>query len=276
MTDLNVDGLMHTDPRDTDELIRLALAASDEDTAWEIIPILHQRNTWDDFARARVLCESDDAHARKVGADILGQLGVSRDNRDTFRSAAVDVLLAMIERESDPDALNAIAVALGHRKDARAIPYLIALKDHPDDRVRFGVVFGLLTHEDEAAINALIALSADPDADVRDWATFGLGSMIEADTPAIRAALWARVTDEDADTRGEAIRGLAQRHDRDIIKPLIDELDAIAPGACGSLLLEAVEELADPKLYAAFKRHYDAWDDEHKDLYKDLYCKLFR
>src|SRR5215469_10477196 len=159
-TDLSVYGLVHTDPRSTDELIRLAQAATDEDAAWEIIPILHYRNTWDDFAQVRALCESDEAHARKVGADIIGQLGVGED---TFRAAAVDVLLAMIERESDPVALNAIAVALGHRKDARAIPHLARLKDHSDDCVRFGAVFGLLTHEDEMAINTLIALSADPD-----------------------------------------------------------------------------------------------------------------
>jgi HEAT repeat protein len=269
----SMPGRVRADPRSTGELIQQALAAPDEDAAYEIIFILHHRNTWDDFEQVRALCESDDAHARKIGADIIGQLGVGKD---TFREAAVDVLLSMIERESDPAALNAIAVALGHREDARAIPYLARLKDHPDDLVRFGVVFGLLGHEDETAIDTLIALSTDTDAVVRDWATTGLGSMIEADSPAIRAALWARVADVDEVTRGEAMRGLAQRHDRDVIRPLIDELNAIEPGDCGSLLLESAEDLADPKLYAALKRHFDAWNGDHNYLYNALVSAMER
>jgi hypothetical protein len=136
---------------------------------------------------------------------------------------------------------------------------LVHLKNHPDAAVREGVAYGLSTYEDERAIATLIELSVDVDSDVRDWATFGLGSMIETDTPAIRDALLARTTDEDGDTRGEAMVGLARRHDKRVVEILLAELEA---GWYGSLLFEAATEIADPRLYPALVELREGWDED--------------
>ncbi len=44
-----------------------------------------------------------------------------------------------------------------------AIVGLAELANHPDVRVRRGVVFGLMAHKDDLAIRALIELSTDED-----------------------------------------------------------------------------------------------------------------
>ncbi len=256
-------GSLRDDPRTDEELLRVALTEQDDDLAWHAIGALHLRGSPDTFKAARQLCASADARERRVGADILGQLGTPEP---TYHEESVTILLGMLEREQDPAVLNAIAIALGHRKDPRAIEPLAHLKNYPDEHVRYGVVFGLLAQEDERAINALIELSTDPDSDVRDWATFGLGSMIETDTPAIRAALLARLTDEDFDVRAEAIQGLTARRDERVIEALIALLDVgifwgdiTASDYFRMLGLEAAEELADPRLLPALVRLRQEW-----------------
>ncbi len=252
------------DPRTNEELLRVALTEEDENLYWRAIGVLHWRGSPDTFEAARQLCASANAHERCVGADILAQLGYNRDGQvgyegGGYQEASVATLLGMLEQEQDPDVLHCAAVALGHRKDPRAIEPLVRLKNHPVEDVRFGVVFGLLTHEDERAINALIELSTDAASNVRDWATFGLGSMIETDTPAIRSALMARITDDDGDTIGEAMVGLARRHDERVVDVILAEL---AKGCYGSLVFEAAEEIANPRLYPALVALWEKWGDD--------------
>ena len=124
---------------------------------------------------------------------------------------------------------------------------LTALRTHPSADVRFAVATALAGFDDDRAIAALIALTTDPDTDVRDWATFALGSQTDADSPRIRTALLERLADDDADTRGEALVGLARRHDERVVGPLLAALEA---GAHGSLILEAASEIADPRILA--------------------------
>ncbi len=244
------------DPRTDEELLHVALTEEDEDLAWDAIAALHLRGSPDTFEAARQLCASEDANERRVGADILGQLG-KEENK--FHEESVTILLELLEHEQDTDVLNSVAVALGHRKDPRAIEPLVRLKNHPDEDVRSQVVFGLWTQEDERAINTLIELSTDSDSHVRDWATFGIGSMSETDTPAIRAALMARLTDEDSTTRGEAMVGLARRHDERVVETILAELEA---GWYGSLLFEAATEIADPRLYPVLVGLQEEWSDD--------------
>lgn len=259
----------HTDTRTNEELLHIALTDVDEDAAWKAVSELQRRGDRDVFDRACRLCTAEDAQARCVGADILGQLGVQlgRPGR-AFHEETIAVLLRMLEQEQDPKVLHSVAIALGHRQDPRAIEPLVGFKNHPDEFVRYGVVHGLLGHGDELAVQTLIELSTDPDADVRDWATCGLGSVIEADTPAIRAALFARLTDEDGDTRGEAMVGLARRHDRRMVEPLLNDLKA---GWFGSLLAEAAAEIGDPRLHPVLVRLREEWEgDKNGWLYKEL------
>jgi hypothetical protein len=68
--------------------------------------------------------------------------------------------------------------------------------------------------------------------------------MIELDTPAIRAALYARIDDHDDDVRGESICGLARRGDPRVVAPLLRELAAREPDDIGPRLIEAAVEAA--------------------------------
>lgn len=233
------------DPRPTVELIRLALdhkADDYDDVGWNAVVILHYRATREVLEAAQKLCMSLIAKERVLGADILGQLGV---RERAFPEESVTVLLDMLNEERDPDVLCSVGVALGHQRDPRAIEPLCKLKNHPDDRVRFGVVIGLLTYEDSVPVETLVELSRDSDLDVRNWATFGLGSQISADSPGIRQALVDRLIDRDPEVRGEALLGLARRKDQKVLRPLIEEL---ASEKVLDLAVEAAVELASPEL----------------------------
>lgn len=251
--------------RPDDELLQTALTAADEDVSWQAISLLHRLGGRNTFSQALALCSSKDAHERIVGAHVLAQLG-SPDK--VFHEGAVATLMGMLAREREPEVLSAVATALGHRHEPRAIEPLAQLKNHPAEDVRFGIVMGLMGHEEKLAVQTLIELSGDADADVRDWATFALGSQIELDTPAIREALAARLTDADGDTRGEAMVGLARRHDARMVAPLLADLE---DGYTGSLLIEAATEIADPCLYPALIALQETWEGE-KDNW--LYLKL--
>ena len=76
-----------------------------------------------------------------------------------------------------------------------------------------------------ADIDTLLQLMRDSDSDVRDWATFGLGTQSDADSLAIREALFARFQNEDEDTRAEAVVGLAKRKDLRALPVVIEELE---------------------------------------------------
>jgi HEAT repeat protein len=236
------------DARSTHELLSIALTAEDEDTVWEAVGILHWRGTREVFEAARQLCASRCPRERAVGADVLGQLGIPERS---FPDESWAILTERLRVDENAGVLSSAAIACGHLHDVRAIDPLVQLKDHRCEDVRYAVVFGLSAYEDSKAVRALIDLSADTDAHVRDWATFGLGQQIRLDTPEIREALYARVADEDGDTRAEGLMGLARRRDERVIEPLLEDLTA---GFGGALLLEAAGEMADPRLYSALVR----------------------
>ena len=251
------------DTRTTKELITLALNEEDGDVRWELVVTLIHREAQEIFEVAKRLCEGDSPNERELGADFLGQL--DNDNK-LFHEESLSILFKILEKEIDADVLQSATVALGHLGDERAVGYLVKLKDHPDEDVRYGVVFGLLTHETQEAIDTLIELSNDEDEDVRNWATFGLGTQIDVDTPEIREALFQRLNEKGNDTcddvRGEALVGLAKRKDKRVFEPLMKELER---EDAGPLILEAAEEFADPRLLPALLRLKDLWAES--DIY---------
>jgi HEAT repeat protein len=241
------------DPRGTQELIQLALTEPDEWAAWEPVTVLHYRGSGEVLGAARLLCRSGSARERALGANILGQLGVPER---TFAAECFDALAGMLGTESDPEVLRRIGVAFGHLHDARAIELLVPLKSHPIAEVRRGVVSGLSAHENASAIAPLIELTGDADNEVRDGATFAIGSLIQADTPEIRDALYARTTDAHGDTRGEALVGLARRKDGRAVETLIRKLESDSPGR---LALEAAEAIGDSRLYPSLAKLKSRW-----------------
>lgn len=252
---------MATDPfTDLNNLFDLAMIGLDDEveisednpTGWSAIAALHRSGGRDVLDAALAACADPDPLRRRVGASVLGQLGhVAVGFQPVFeeeRYQGLAILLAAERKGSgDPAVLADACTALGHLRDPRAIPSLVDLRAHPETSVRFGVVFGLSGHDSQEAIDGLVELSADSDEDVRDWATFGLGQLIETDTPAIRAALHARVDDPCTAVRGEAIEGLATRGDRSVVPFLIRELlDGVSLP-----LLNAATALANPDLCEA-------------------------
>ena len=196
------------DPRTVDELICAALCdPSYLNDGWDAVVALHWRGTAEVLERAAGLTRSFCAVERRVGFDILGQLGFPH----AFPTQCVSILLKMLRHEADPGVLRSILIALGHLREPEAVEPASRFRWHHDPDVRDGGVHALTGHEDPLAIQSLIELSKDDDARVRDWATFGLGQQSDADSPTLRAALIERLNDSDDDTRGEALIELPRR-----------------------------------------------------------------
>lgn len=236
----------------TDELIRDALAADDFDCYWDTVMALHMRGSTEVFEEAKDLCASVDEDAKVLGADILGQLGTPER---PFASVSTEILLDMLNDETSPIVLSAVAMAIGQlwNHDPRAVQPLVRLSAHEDADVRKSAAFGLSGYHDQTAVDAIIELSSDPDRDVRDIAThFGLDSLCGPDTPGIHEALLRRIDDEDAEIRAEALLGLAHRNDDRVIEPLINELQKqSSQEVVYDYLFEAAFDMADQRLCPA-------------------------
>jgi HEAT repeat protein len=230
------------DARSVDELIHAALCEPEE-PAWDAVCALHFRGTQEVFDRATLLCRSECPHERCLGADILGQLGVPAR---TYPEASTNLLLSMLEQETNADVLQAILMALYHLGDDRAILVGPRFASHPDPDVRHAVVMVISGHDDKTSIDLLIRMTKDAHPLVRDWATWGLGTLTEVDSPEIRMALADRMDDDDEETRLEALMGLARRRDQRVIPTLKEEM---AQESVAHLAIEAVAAIRAPELY---------------------------
>lgn len=133
--------------------------------------------------------------------------------------------------------------------------------------MRFKAIVALSVPADDEpdqgpVVDALLEVLHDPSPEVRNWATFALGVQRDVDTPPVRDALMAMLTDDDngADTAGEAAVALAKRADPRIFEPLLARL---SDPEVGNLWVEAAVELADPRLVPALERLKAAgWKDD--------------
>jgi methionyl-tRNA formyltransferase len=197
--------------RPLDELVEGAVAEWDAADEWApCLAALGWRGTPEVLEAVRPLAASPDWRARSVAAYVAGEVGAPLR---TFPEASAALLEEMAAVEDDPAVLAVISVAFGHLGEPWGLDRLLALRGHPVAAVRDGVVTALGGRADPRALAALIELSSDADAKVRDWATFALGTLAPADTPQLREALAARLDDSDAETRIEAVYGLALRGD---------------------------------------------------------------
>jgi HEAT repeat protein len=207
------------DSLSTKELIDLALTEKDEEKSWASVVALHRRGTSEVLEQASVLLKSRIPKQRKLGVDILGQLGF---RTKIHYKTCFDRLADLLAKEKSPAVLGAIGVAMGHLADKRAVKLLPKFANHKSPAVRRGITFGLMGHEDSVAIKCLIKFSRDKNSDIRDWATFGIGTQIDADNEPIRRALKARLHDRHEYIQNEAILGLAKRGDL-TVKPIVLE-----------------------------------------------------
>ncbi|RKG74393.1 hypothetical protein D7W79_23060 [Corallococcus exercitus] len=247
----------------TDELFARTLQGDEEDPgAWRAIWQLHRRGGEDVFQRAAAWLQSPSPKERGRGANVLAQLDFQHRGPELV-ARFTDVLLPALAKEQDAAVLEAMAAALGHLGDPRAVPALVPLKDHPDAHVRFGVVMGLSQHRDAQALQVLIQLSRDFDEVVREWATFTLGSQArEVDTPELREALVERISEDHPKIRGEALLGLALRKDARALEPLRRVLE---DGVVTTLDVEAAQALEDVSLLPVLVELREACDDEDED-----------
>jgi HEAT repeat protein len=232
----------------TSELHRRVLDAEDfdSDERWQAIAVLHNRASEETFALAAELCHSTDPRRVSDGLDLLAQLG----SPDRLHQPEARRLIREALRPDLPEAvLVSAASAVGHQDDSEAVPLLVALASHTSPEVRFSVAFGLGGLEGPEVVPALTGLTSDLDSDVRDWSTFALARLRQDDSDAIRAAFWARIEDEDLDTRWEAIAGLVLRQEPKVRGYLEVELRR-APLVDNDhfSLLAAAHSLKDPTL----------------------------
>jgi HEAT repeat protein len=245
------------DTRTTEELIAAAIEQWDWDdekiqAAWPYTArtVLQARGDAETLEAIKALCARSKPKERSVGAAILGELGLPDR---TFPAECIDLLLEMLENETDDDTLAVIATAFGYQeKDERVVDALNTLKAHPNEDVRLGVVFGLTWYDDDRAIAILMELMSDSDEDVRDWATFNIAQLYDLskddpqrfDTPEIRQALLERLDDPHWPVKFEALEGLAMRRDTRMVDRIVKMLVEDKPMADDELCeaLHAMQE----------------------------------
>jgi HEAT repeat protein len=211
-----------------DELFDQALAAQiaaggDHDAEnLKALVSLHERPTEEVFTRCLALLDAPDWERRRLGMRVLKEIGQGERPRP-FAQRTLDALIPRVAMAPTVDELRQLVKAIGWQFDARAVDLLLSMSDHPDNGIRFHVAADLpgcaqLPDEtlDPRALPALIKLMADPDHDVRYYATAAFeGDYPRLDTPAIRAALEARLSDEDEQVRSCARHALDFRDGRE-------------------------------------------------------------
>ncbi|GGK01731.1 hypothetical protein GCM10011583_36660 [Streptomyces camponoticapitis] len=180
----------------------------------EPVAALWRRGDEESFQASLAWLASDDPLRRAFAADVLAGLGMA-DGERPFADRALPPLRESCARARTPELIGACVTALGAQGDSAVLPEILRHTGHPDPGVRRRVtaaLAGLVAGDHEEGIAALTALSADIDNPVRERATTALAAA-DADTPGIREALAARLTDPVAVTAAEAARGLAARED---------------------------------------------------------------
>jgi HEAT repeat protein len=193
---------------------------------------LHATGSPEIFEEAVHLLTSNQATERKLGADVLGQLGY-RERVPPFRKQSIVVLVPLLGTEAEPEVLEAVVSAVCQLYARSAIANLVRLAAHPSPIVRRALAVDLIhcTQErawgderpDPRVTRVLLLLSRDRASMVRNWACYSLGNS-EQDCPELRDALAARLHDRHLETRVEAIAGLGKRADLRAVEPLLGVL----------------------------------------------------
>ncbi|MET4921533.1 ankyrin repeat domain-containing protein [Streptomyces sp. PSRA5] len=218
----------------------LRCAVPDRDGWREPVAALWRRGDEESFQAALAWCASDEPPRRAFAADVLARLGAADGSRP-FAARALAPLRELCAGADTPELIGACVTALGEQGEVAGLPEILRHAAHPDAGIRRRVAVALAAlvpggHEE--GVGALTALSADLDNAVRERATTALAGS-GADTPAVREALAARLTDPVAVTAAEAARGLVVRRDPRAVDALARML------AVGSVTGRARETAAD-------------------------------
>ena len=204
-----------------------------------------------------LLLDEKDPQRRETGARLVG-LAMVFD--ESLREQGLPILRRVVETETVSGPLAEAIDRIGRIEDAASHDSLLALVHHPDRLVRHAVA-AALPHVgfDEPVIAALRDLSRDTDDEVRRVATHALSRKLDADDPATRDALLARVDDPVYMTRVHAMLGLSRRRDERVRQSLMRAL--AEPGRSrrrGSSLLDKALDFLElgpgPERLAAIRR----------------------
>lgn len=242
-----------------DKLLFRLINNKTDKSRWANIKVLRKRPSQELFEKCAELIKSNCPKIRKIGIDILAQLGLPPR---PFLKETLKIYFDLFEAETDPDVLMSLLYSIGHNNDKldnEQIEKICLFIDIENSWVKEGLVSALLGIDNLNAIETLIKLSSDKLSHIRNWATFGLGTQIERNNKTIREALWERVNDKHQETKLEAIVGLAKRKDKrvsDIIKR------EIIGGEYGTLLFEAIIETQDKEFLPLLKQNLRTIKDD--------------
>ena len=167
-----------------------------------------------------------DLPARRLALNVLGRFG---EPAWPFREEIVARLLEMWRENAGDEASDLVAALSHHCEFLPVREILLSLVHHPDFWVRWYLTHAFGDDKNHESTSALIQLSRDSDEVIRDWATFALGNS-EYYSPAVRAALSARLDDEDFITRLEAIHGLVEHGEIIVLDAIINACESNEEG----------------------------------------------
>jgi hypothetical protein len=211
------------------------------------------------LAAANEWCVSTDNDTRAAGLDVLGEL--ADDDEGLVGLLLEHVMRAAVS--SDTGVRLAAAAALSYKDDDRVCTLQVGLLGDAQEVVGHEVLYSL-PHDDDLpadhpVVHALLRAMEHPCDEVRDWATFALGTKSRVDTPAVRDAFVRHLTDDGAETAGEAARALGARKDHRVLPFLMVQL---SDPEAHYLFVDAARELADPRLLPPLRALADAgWSE---------------
>ncbi len=214
------------------------------------------------MADARSWIDHSEAQVRARAFDLLGSVALNHPQ-------AADALAACLEAgptDAEATVRRAVGRAIGDLADLRLRPWLRRLVQDSDTEVRTNAIAGLPRHLDDPPpdhpdVVLLVDLLGDPEVAVRDWAAFALGTPLEVDSPAIRAALRSLLSEPDSDDNypaAEAALGLPRRGDQSALHEVARRLRQPGPGL---LWLDAAAELGRSELLPALRALREDDDD---------------
>lgn len=235
-------------------LVGMALQSRGSAQSWTAVMSLQMSGSPETLELTGKLWSSRNWRKRALAMDIVAQLQTRTKGAPYggFEYALEATQLMLLEglNDSHPEVVRCAISGMAHRPHVDGLSPILGLAHHPDENIRFAVAVALGSYLEPSSTEMRCELANDEDDDVRDWATFGLGSLHEVDTQEVRATLWRKLNDPDADVRGEALVGLANRKDERVIPVLLSlqnsdsrvyELDAAEALANAQLLGRLVE-----------------------------------
>ena len=235
-----------------DKIISRLKTIKSRKSYWEYISILRKRPSEDVFIKCKELIDSDEFINKKIGIDVLAQLGLPPRK---FLKQTLKIYFDLLKTENNPEVLMSVLYGISHNKENLSesrIKILCSFTKNDNKLNKEGLVAALIGIENELAIETIIKLSSDKISHIRNWATFGLGTLLTIDNEKLRTALWNRVNDKHQETKLEAIAGLANRKDERINDIIIRELKS---GEMGPLLLDSVLEMKNKAFLPIMNQH---------------------